>query len=415
LQRGVPKVVAGHLCSFVSRVARRREGAPTKEMRVGTSIRRLRVLWIVLFSFASSACGAQDEGNNDSSLCTIDCAGAAAGGSGGSGAGGASGAAGISPGGSGGTSGVSGGASGVSGGASGNAGVGGASGSAGTSAGEGGGGTGGVLPGGSGGMMAGEGGTAGTPAMGEGCTPAPSGSFDTMIVTGTGPGGNYTIVQPTTLGEGGFKHPPVAWGNGLATSPTEYYALLENVASNGFVVIANPGTGSDPQVVRQGLEWLIEQNGSGEYAGKLAADCAGTIGYSMGGGAAVGSGSHPAVKAIVSIHGLQDASDRASGPILLTTSDDDGFVTKSMFVQPCYDRSSVQPTILATHITGNAASFGGHIEPLGTGGEDAAPTIAWLRYWIYGDQAQREWFFGEGCKVCTAPWGDVQKKNHDWD
>jgi hypothetical protein len=378
-------------------------------MRVGTSIRRLRVLWIVLFAVA---CGAQDEGDNDSSLCSINCAGAGEGGAGGGGgAGGASGAAGTSSGGSGGAGGV---ISAGSGGASGNDGVGGVSGNAGTSAGEGGGGAGGVLPGGSGGMTGGDGGTAGAPPVGEGCTPAPPGSFDTMIVTGTGPGGSYTIVQPTTLGEGGFKHPPVAWGNGLATSPTEYYALLENVASNGFVVIANPGTGSDPQVVRAGLEWLIEQNGSGEYAGKLAADCAGTIGYSMGGGAAVGSGSHPAVKAIVSIHGLQDASDRASGPILLTTSDDDNFVTKAMFVQPCYDRSTVQPTILATHITGNAPSFGGHIEPLGAGGEDAAPTIAWLRYWIYGDQAQRDWFFGEDCKLCTTPWADVQKKNHDW-
>lgn len=380
---------------------------------MGTTIRWSRVLGIVLFASAVSACGAQDEGDDESGLCTINCAGV--GGVGASGAGGTGGAAGTSPAGAGGASGM---IAAGQGGASGVGGAGATGGSAGMIAGEGGGGAGGMMPagsGGDGGMIAGSGGTGGTPPVGEGCTPAPSAAFDTMIVTGTGPGGSYTIVQPTTLGEGGFKHPPVAWGNGLATSPTEYYALLEDVASNGFVVIANPGTGSDPQVVRQGLEWLIEQNGSGEYAGKLAVDCAGTIGYSMGGGAAVGSGSHPAVKAIVSIHGLQDASDRASGPILLTTSDDDGFVTKSGFVQPCYDRSSVQPTILATHITGNAASFGGHIEPLGAGGEDAAPAIAWLRYWIYGDQAQREWFFGADCKVCTAPWGDVQKKNHDWD
>lgn len=251
-------------------------------------------------------------------------------------------------------------------------------------------------------------GAAGTPVVSEGgCTPAPSGTFETTMMMG-GPGGNYTIVRPTTLGEGGFLHPPVAWGNGLATTPSLYVQLLQNIASNGFVVIANPGTGSDPQVVRQGLEWLLEQNGSGEFAGKLAVDCAGTIGYSMGGGAAVGSGSHPAVKAIVSMHGLQDASDRASGPILLTTSEGDTFVTKSGFVEPCYNRSTVQPTILASHPGGD------HLDPLNTGGEDAAPAIAWLRYWLYGDQSQRVWFFGEDCMLCG--WPDFRRKNHpEWD
>lgn len=282
------------------------------------------------------------------------------------------------------------------------------------------GGDGGAMMAGSGGMSpAGDGGVSGdggAPPMGgeSGCTPAPSGMFETTT-EGGGPGGNYVIYRPRTLGEGGFVHPPVAWGNGLATVPSNYDALLKNVASHGFVVIANPGTGSDPQVVRQGLEWLLAQNESGMYAGKLAVDCAATIGYSMGGGAAVGSGSHPAVKAVVSIHGLQDASDKISGPLLLTTSDDDGFVTPQMFVQPCYDRSSVQPTIMATYVTGNAPSFNGHLTPLGDGQQDAEPMIAWLRFWLYGDQAQRKWFFGADCTLCTKPWGMVQKKNYDWD
>lgn len=271
----------------------------------------------------------------------------------------------------------------------------------------------GMATAGSGGGSAGAAGNSAT--SGAGCTPAPSGTFQTMAVTATGPGGNYTIYRPTTLGENGFLHPPVAWGNGLSTVPSQYDALLKNVASNGFVVIANPGTGSDPMVVRQGLEWLIAQNASGDYAGKLAMQCAGTIGYSMGGGAAVGSGAHPDVRAVVSVHGLQDASEKVSGPLLLTTSNDDGFVTPSGFVQPCYDRSSVQPTIMATFITTNTPSIAGHLTPLGDGQQDAEPLIAWLRYWLYGDQAQKQWFFGASCKLCVAPWGMIQKKNYTWD
>jgi Dienelactone hydrolase family len=258
-------------------------------------------------------------------------------------------------------------------------------------------------------------GAAGAAAAGAsgGCTPAPTGTFMTMTVPRTGPDGNYTIYRPTTLGENGFVHPPVAWGNGLGTVPSQYDALLNNVASHGFVVIANPGPGSNPMVVQQGLDWLLEQNSSGDYAGKLAVTCAATIGYSMGGGAAVGAGSDGAVKAVVSIHGLPDASQNAKGPILLTTSDDDSFVPATSYVQPCYDRSTVQPTIMATYVTGKPQSFEGHLTPLGDGGQDADPMIAWLRLWLYGDQDQRKWFFGADCTLCTSPWS-IQSKNYDW-
>jgi hypothetical protein len=256
----------------------------------------------------------------------------------------------------------------------------------------------------------------GTAPSGMGCTPAPTGTFQAMMVANTGPGGNYTIHRPATLGANGFLHPPVAWGNGLATVPSDYTETLNKLASNGFVVIANPGTGSDPQVVRQGLEWLLMQNASGAFMGKLAVNCAGTIGYSMGGGAAVGSGAHPAVKAVVSIHGLQDAAENVKGPLLLTTSTGDEFVTKAGFVQPCYDRSRTQPTMMITHApNGAVAIFGDHLEPLGGGGHDTEPAIAWLRLWLYGDEAQKPWFYGANCKTCTAPWMAPARKNHKWD
>ena len=245
------------------------------------------------------------------------------------------------------------------------------------------------------------------PPSGAACTPPPTAKFQTTTEMG-GPNGDYTIIRPTNLGEGGFKHPPIAWGNGVTTVPSFYAAFLNNLASNGFVVIADPGVTVTASIVRQGLEWLIDQNnGSGKFAGKLAVDCAGTIGYSMGGGSAVGAGAHPAVKAVVSFHGLSDAAENAKGPILLTTSEGDTFVTKSGFVAPCYNRSSKQPTILASHPGGD------HLDPLGDAGMDAEPGIAWLRYWIYGDQSQKDWFFGDNCKLCN--WPDFRRKNHpEW-
>ena len=53
--------------------------------------------------------------------------------------------------------------------------------------------------------------------------------------------------------------------------------------------------------------------------------------------------------------------------------------------------------------------------PLGGGGLDTEPMVQWLRYWIYGDQAAREWFFGPNCTLCGGDWTDIQQKNHDFE
>jgi hypothetical protein len=375
----------------------------------------------------SAACGGtEDNGSDQNAVCAPNCAGASgvdgASGVGGmvvtGGAGGmdiVTGMAGVGTGGVGGMDPMMAGAAGIAG-----TGTGGAAGmGTGGAAGMGTGGVAGMDP-----MAGGEGGAAGMMAMDEGCTPAPTGAvtdygargpFQVMQVNSTGPSNQYTMFRPTTLGEGGFMHPPVSWGNGVSTTPALYVELLSTVASHGFVVIASNSTSMTAALVKQGLEWLIDQNGSGELAGKLAVDCAGLIGYSMGGGSAVGAGDHPNVKAIVSMHGLNAAAENVSGPLLLITSDNDGFVTKSMFVMPTYTRSSRVPTIMATLETGLPADFAGHLIPLGDAGEDRAPLVGWLRYWIYGDQGARDWFYGADCKLCRDPWIDIQRKNHTWD
>jgi hypothetical protein len=305
--------------------------------------------------------------------------------------------------------------------------IGGASGAAGMTGGVGG--VAGAGAGGSSGMTGGsatggDGGGGGTPPSGDACTPPPMGAvsdygargpFDVMQVAGTGPSGQYTMFRPSTLGEGGFMHPPVSWGNGVGTTPSLYVELLSTVASHGFVVIASDSSTMTAQLVRDGLQWLIEQNDSGDLAGKLAVDCAATIGYSMGGGSAVGAGAHPNVKAVVSLHGLQAAAEEVSGPLLLVTSDNDGFVTKGMFVMPTYTRSANVPTIMATYETGLTPDFNGHLIPLGDAGDERAPMVAWLRYWIYGDQGPKAFFFGADCTLCKSPWMDIQRKNPTWD
>jgi hypothetical protein len=208
----------------------------------------------------------------------------------------------------------------------------------------------------------------------------------------------------------------VSWGNGVTTTPDFYVPLLETVASHGYVVIASNSATMTAQLVRQGFEWLLAQNGS-TFESKLAVDCGATIGYSMGGGSAVGAGSHPAVRAIVSMHGLGATSGGNPAPMLLITVPNDAIVPKATHVASTYQRASAQqPAIMATLQcgAGTQCGLGGHLVPLFDAGTERAPLIAWLRMWINGDEGARPWFYGPSCKVCTAPWVDIQRKNHGW-
>lgn len=248
---------------------------------------------------------------------------------------------------------------------------------------------------------------------------------DTTTMDGTGPDGMYTIFRPTTLGENGFLHPIITWGNGITTTPQLYPGLLSGIASHGFVIVASDSSSVTAQMMLDGLDWLIKQNDAGGmFEGKLNVKCAATVGYSLGGGAAVDSGSHENVRATVSFHGLAGQSGKVQGPLLLLTTTADGFVTKDNYVKPCYDASSVQPTIMATMeipgyespsgATSPNADFNGHLYPVGDAGDERAPAIAWLRWWIYGDQGAKKYFYGDDCILCKSPWVDIQRKNATW-
>jgi hypothetical protein len=231
------------------------------------------------------------------------------------------------------------------------------------------------------------------------------GPFATRTVNNTGPNGQFTMFRPEQLGENGFKHPPATWGNGITTRPSQYDALLNTIASHGFVVIASNSTTVTAQLMTDGLDWLIEQNeASGELQGTLDTARAVSIGYSLGGGAAVDAGSHSNVVTTVSFHGLTGNSAALHGPLLLFTGTADDFVSAERFVDPTFNRSTV-PTFY-TSLTG-----AGHLQPLGDAGDERAPTIAWLRMWVYGDEGARSFFYGDDCELCSSPWTDTQTKN----
>jgi hypothetical protein len=228
-----------------------------------------------------------------------------------------------------------------------------------------------------------------------------NGPFDTTVVNNTGPDGGYTIFRPATLGQDGFKHSPVTWGNGILTTPSNYTAFLSTVASHGFVVIGCNDTMVRAQEMIDGLDWLVAQNvAPGDYQGNIDTERLVTLGYSWGGMGSVNAGSHAKVVATVSLHGLTGASDALHGPLLLTTGTQDTFVTLSGYVQPTFDKSSVQ-TFLGD------LTMATHLIVLGNASDERGAAIAWLRLWVCGDQGARRYFYGDDCVLCKGPWATL--------
>jgi hypothetical protein len=242
-----------------------------------------------------------------------------------------------------------------------------------------------------------------------------NGPFATMVVNNTGSDGMYTVYRPSQLGMNGFKHPIATWGNGITTTPAYYPALLSAIASHGFVVIASNSMNVTAQLMTAGLDWMISQNATGDYAGKLNTTCLVTIGYSLGGGASVGAGAHKDVVATASMHGVTGPSNTLHAPLLLLTSQTDTFVVPATFVTPTYNSSTVQ-TFYGTLSMAADPSNTGHLIPV-----DLLPSapntlehkamVAWLRYWVYGDQGAKSYFFGDDCVLCKDPWTMPQRKN----
>ena len=235
-----------------------------------------------------------------------------------------------------------------------------------------------------------------------------SGPFETTTDRNVGPGGTYTVFRPSTLGEGGFLHAPIVFGPGIGQQVTVHTTMLTNFASHGFVVVGcpvlngGPGDAANRKTMQDGLDWIVAQNSmAGIYQGKLYADHAVSMGFSVGGTSAVEIGGDEAVALTVSIHGHK-ASAALHGPLLQTTGTQD---TVGMpLQQQTYDQSQVQ-TFLGT-LTGAPHQY---IESNG-GGEERPAILAWMRLFIYRDEGARRYFYGDDCVLCEAPWENPQRK-----
>ncbi len=239
------------------------------------------------------------------------------------------------------------------------------------------------------------------------------GPFATTTDKNVGPSQGYTVFRPQTLGANGFLHAPIIFGPGINMQATQLSPLLTRFASHGFVVISvnvltgGPNDAGNRTKMLDGLNWILAQNTTaGTYQGKLDVKHAISMGYSVGGTAAVEVGGHEAVATTVSIHG-HIATAALHGPMLQTSGTGD--TVGLPMQQKTFDMSQVQ-TFLGTVMGADHGYIQTTVSGVPGGVEEPA-IVAWLRYWIYNDAGGRRYFYGDDCVMCKAPWVNPQRKN----
>lgn len=241
------------------------------------------------------------------------------------------------------------------------------------------------------------------------------GPYGTTTEGNTGPDGTYTIVRPETLGEDGFLHAPITFGPGIGMEVSQLSGLLERFASHGFVVIGKrldggPRDAENRARMTNGLDWLIEQNSAtgSVFEGMIDTEHAIAMGYSVGGTAAVEVGGHQAIATVVSIHGHSAEGD-LDGPMLLIGGTEDVMNDGMSWLAPTYEASQVQ-TFFGTVMGADHGYIQGTVDGV-PGGVETPAMVAWIRYWIYGDQEAAIYFTGDDCVMCDSPWTNPQRKN----
>jgi len=228
----------------------------------------------------------------------------------------------------------------------------------------------------------------------------------------------FNIYRPSNLATSGLCHPILIWANGTGDNPEQrppecivepstntwcgtYPGLMNQLASHGFVVMASLSTDTaagDPLPTITGLDWLLEQaeDPSSPYFHHLDTTRIGALGHSQGGASTSIAAADPRISAIAPIHGTR-ALTGLHGPALFICGGQDTTVPCTR-VADTYRTVTDQPAMFFNNLAADHGSW------LGMGGSQG-PTFfaltAWFRVHLMDDVANRRFFFGEDCALCT--------------
>jgi hypothetical protein len=244
-------------------------------------------------------------------------------------------------------------------------------------------------------------------------------AVSTASVTDVGGAVIYHLYYPTHLGAGDLRHPIITWGNGTHALPSNYWGLLNHLASWGFVVVASTdlttGTGA---AILAAANYIVQQDsdpGSIFYQ-KLDTARVGAIGHSQGAGGVVNATNHSSglIKTTVPIAlpdqiwvSTGDAFDvqRLTVPVLFLGGANDIFIASPATLTGYYNQV---PGAAAVAVLKGA----GHNTIQQTGGGFLGYINAWMMYLLRNDNTARGAFVGAPPEINTnAAWQNRAEKN----
>lgn len=241
----------------------------------------------------------------------------------------------------------------------------------------------------------------------------PSGAFGYAIEHATQTLPNHTIYRPDLSRANNI--PIVVWGNGACSNVgTEQADFLLQIASNGYLVIANGGpfgSGSNDQhetELVKAIDWAVKENSRkcSQYYGKLNVEKIATMGWSCGGGMAHFAAVDPRVDTAVALNsGLGIYGDRFNyyprfhTPIAIFNGD-----SRDVAYNPGLQEYSEVNNVPVYHA--NYPQGHGDAYYQDNGGEFGIVSVGWLNWMLKDDltTSGKGMFIGNNCRLCRSPW-----------
>ena len=236
----------------------------------------------------------------------------------------------------------------------------------------------------------------------------------------------FNVYRPSNLDSSGLCHPILVWANGHGDNPEQhppecivdpatntwcgtYPGLMSQLASHGFVVIASLSTTTsrgEPLPTISGLDWLLEQaeDSTSPYFHHLDTAHIGALGHSEGGASTCIAAADPRISAVATVSGTR-ALTGLHGPALLMCGGQDTVVSCDS-VANTFNTVTDQPAMFMNNL---AADHGSWLGQNGSKGPDFFAFTAWFRVHLMDDQANRKFFFGADCTLCTDSRVTVQR------
>jgi hypothetical protein len=208
----------------------------------------------------------------------------------------------------------------------------------------------------------------------------------------------YTLYYPKNM-VAGQLYPILSWANGTCAKTNGYHALLNHLASHGFIVVAtNSRYTGGGKFQLHGVDFVTAENNRADSPLYKHVDVSkvGVFGHSQGGGSTWSAASDPRVKTSVVLNA--GGSGTRATPSYFVTGDKDLAPEGSLSAAMAQKAAAA---IRLHKIDGDAPA--GHITLMKEPARVYPSVAAWFRYQLLADPVGKSWFVGSDCKLCNQP------------